>query len=154
MNRALNGTRMQASIVTMKRRVTKKVVKKKAAKRSVGRPTKYRPEFCDIVIDCGKEGKGRAEIAAALGISRETLNQWAKSKSLFSDALKRAYDEALAWWEGQGREATFGKHEGYNSTSYIFQMKNRFKDEWRDKIDHDVEFSGDIHIKLGGNVDD
>ncbi|MEJ6568572.1 MAG: hypothetical protein QNL80_06870 [Akkermansiaceae bacterium] len=101
-----------------------------------------------------QEGKGKAEIACALGICRDTLHDWAKTKPEFSDAIKRAYEEALAWWEKRGREATFGEVKGFNATSYIFQMKNRFKDDWRDKIDHDREFTGDIHVKLWGNVDD
>ncbi len=100
-----------------------------------------------------KEGMGKAEIASNLGVSRETLHEWTKSKPEFSDAIKRAYEEALAWWEREGRKATFGGIKGFNSTSYIFQMKNRFKDDWRDKIDHNVEFTGDIHIKLGEDVD-
>ena len=137
----------------MKKKVAKKVGKK-VAKRSVGRPTKYKTEFCQSVIELAKEGKGKAELACALGISRETMNEWTKSKPEFSDAIKKAYEEALAWWERKGREATFGGIPGFQSTAYIFQMKNRFKDDWRDKIDHDVEFTGDIHVKLGGNVDD
>jgi hypothetical protein len=47
-----------------------------------------------------------------------------------------------------------GEIQGFNAASWIFNMKNRYKDNFRDKIDHDVEFSGDINITLGGNVDD
>lgn len=128
--------------------------KKKAAKNKGGRPTLYRPEMCQIVVECGKEGKGPAEMASQLGVTRQSMWNWTKVHQEFFDALKRAYDEGLAWWEKKGREATFGGVEGFHATSYIFQMKNRFRDEWRDKIDHDVEFSGDINITLGGNVDD
>lgn len=137
----------------MNKKAAKKVAKK-AVKRGGGRPTKYRKEFCEIVVACGKEGKGLAEIASELGVVRDTVYRWTKQHAEFSDAIKRAYEAGLAWWEQKGRDATFGKIPGFNATSYIFQMKNRFKDDWRDKIDHDVEFTGDIHIKLGGNVDD
>ena len=43
-----------------------------------------------------------------------------------------------AWWERQGRLATFGHIEGFNATSYIFQMKNRFRADCRDRHDHEV----------------
>jgi len=115
-----------------------------------GRPTKYKPEFCEIAIECGKQGMGKAEIASKLGVVRETLWDWGNKKPEFSNALKRAYEEGLSWWERKGREATFGGVEGFNSTSYIFQMKNRFKEDWRDKHDHSVEVSGEIEIVIGG----
>lgn len=126
--------------------------KKKTAK--IGRPTAYKPQMCQTVVDCGKQGKGPAEMASEIGVSRQTMWNWTKKHQDFFDALKRAYDEGLAWWERKGREGSMGQIQGFNSTAYIFQMKNRFRDEWRDKIDHGVEFSGDINITLGGNVDD
>jgi transposase len=126
----------------------------RTAKKKMGRPTKYKPEFCQRVIELASEGMGKAEIACGIGVSRDTIHEWTKVHQDFSDAIRRAYEEALAWWERKGREATFGGVPGFQSTAYIFQMKNRFKDDWRDKIDHDVEFTGDIHVKLGGNVDD
>ena len=126
----------------------------RTAKKKMGRPTKSKPEFCQRVIELASEGMGKAEIACGIGVSRDTIHEWTKVHQDFSDAIRRAYEEALAWWERKGREATFGGVRGFQSTAYIFQMKNRFKDDWRDKIDHDVEFTGDIHIKLGGNVDD
>lgn len=36
-----------------------------------------------------------------------------------------------------GRVSTFGGTEGFNATSYIFQMKNRFRAEWNDTIKSD-----------------
>lgn len=80
---------------------------------------------------------GRAEMAAALGIDRSTLNDWAEQHDEFSRALKAALDLSQAWWERQGRLATFGGFDGFNATSYIFQMKNRFRDEWNDKTQVD-----------------
>lgn len=104
----------------------------------VGRPTLYMPEMCDAVIAMGDEGKTLAEMAADLGVDRATVNEWIERHSEFSRAIKAALDRAQAWWERRGREATFGAVPGFNATSYIFQMKNRFKNDWRDgqQIDH------------------
>jgi hypothetical protein len=57
-------------------------------------------------------------------------------------------------WELIGMNGAKGEIQGFNAASWIFNMKNRYKDNFRDKIDYDVEFSGDINITLGGNVDD
>jgi hypothetical protein len=98
--------------------------------RKVGRPSKYHTSFCDLVLDLGAEGKSKAQIAAALGISRETLHAWCKQYPAFSDAIKAAADLALAWWENAGQ--TNMTRQGFNATAFIFQMKNRFRDDYRD----------------------
>jgi transposase-like protein len=48
-------------------------------KRPVGRPTKYKEEFCEQVIELGKQGYSKAMIAATLDIARETLDEWIDS---------------------------------------------------------------------------
>ena len=79
-----------------------------------GRPTKYNPAMCDQVVACGRQGMSKAEIAAELDINRETLNEWAKIHPDFSDAVQRAHDLSLAWWEKQARTnlATSGFQAG------------------------------------------
>jgi len=118
-----------------------------------GRPSKYKPEFCKTVIDCGTEGKTLAAMAEACGVNRETLNDWIVAHPAFSDAVKRGLQKAQVWWEDQGRIATFGGCEGFNATSFIFNMKNRFKEDWRDKVE--TEHSGEIEFKgVSWNVKD
>ena len=107
-----------------------------------GRPTKYKPEFCDVVIDCGRAGMGKAEMAAELKIAYSNFDIWQHEHPEFQEAVKEAVRQSQAWWERQGRIATFGAVPGFNATSYIFQMKNRFKDDWREKHDVDVTSNG------------
>ena len=111
-----------------------------------GRPSKYDPAFCDRVIASGAEGKTLAEMADDLDVHRATLNDWCEKHPEFSNAVKRGLDKAQAWWENNGRIATFGGYDGYNATSYIFQMKNRFRDDWRDKVDTDNKHSGSFEV--------
>lgn len=103
----------------------------------VGRPSKYKPEFCDVVIAAGEEGKTLAGMAEACDVYRDTLNDWMDKHPEFSSAVKRGLQKAQVWWEAKGMEATFGGVDGFNATSYIFNMKNRFKEDWRDK--HEVD---------------
>ena len=124
----------------------------KKEKSKGGRPTKYRKEFCETAIECGKQGMGKAEIAAELGICRDTIRIWAKENKEFSASIKRAYLEALAWWERKGREATFGQVHNFQSTSYIFQMKNRFRDEWRDS--HEVKNTSRTELVISQETQD
>ena len=117
-----------------------------------GRPSKYDPAMCETVIAAGEQGMTLAEMADAIGVTRETLRQWVNDRPEFSSAVKEGLDKAQAWWERKGREATFGEIPGYNATSYIFQMKNRFKDDWRDKVEQ--EHSGGVAIVRMSDLDE
>ena len=57
-----------------------------------GRPTKYKPEFCDVIIELGREGKTKSHMAQALDVSRDTIHEWTRVHPEFSDAMKRAED--------------------------------------------------------------
>lgn len=112
--------------------------------KKMGRPTKYDPSFCAKVIELGKTGASKAEMALDLGIAYSTFDLWQNEKADFSEAVKEAEAHSRGWWEKNGRLATFGGVEGFNATSYIFQMKNRFSEHWRDK--RETEHSGNVSI--------
>ena len=99
-----------------------------------GRPSKYNPAMCETAIESGKIGKTLVGMADDLDIDRGTLNEWMKIHPEFSSAVKEGLRRSQAWWEEQGRLATFGGVDGFNATSYIFQMKNRFRAEWNDTV--------------------
>lgn len=111
-----------------------------------GRPSKYDPAFCETVIASGTEGKTLAEMANDLDIDRATLTNWSEQHPEFFSAVKLGLEKAQAWWEAKGRLATFGGCDGFNATAYIFQMKNRFKEDWRDKVE--TEHSGAVTTKV------
>ena len=104
----------------------------------VGRPTKYRKEMCDQVIELGKEGASLHEIAYELDICFDTLNEWKKEKPEFSEAISRAQKLSQGWWEKSGRKAVFGEQKFFSAQGYSLQMRNRFPDDWRDKQDFNV----------------
>ena len=114
-----------------------------------GRPTKYKPDLCATVIECGKQGMGKLETCAELDIDYSTFEAWQEKHEEFSQAVKSAQRYSQAWWEKQGRIATFGGIDGFVPVSYIFQMKNRFRDDWRDKHDHEVTGQVGVTISRG-----
>lgn len=107
--------------------------------------------MCETVLEAGAQGMTLAEMADSLGIDRSTLNDWREQHPEFSRAVKAGLDRAQAWWERKGREATFDA-QGFSATSYIFQMKNRFKDDWRDKVEQ--EHSGGLAIVRLSDADE
>ena len=109
---------------------------KRKAKPKAGRPTKYDPAFCDAVIAMGKQGYSKAMMADELDVVRQTLDNWAGEHPAFLDALTRAREAALAWWEKQGLAGVWSRD--FNAAAYKLQVTNRFPDDWRDKQDHEV----------------
>jgi hypothetical protein len=94
-----------------------------------------------MVIELGREGASKAEMAHACGVARSTFDLWEQSHPEFSEAVTSAVELSQGWWESEGRKATFGKIPGFNATSFIFNMKNRFPSDWRDKKEVDVAIS-------------
>jgi len=110
----------------------------------VGRPTKYRPAFCDKIIEAGKIGCSRARFAVLCGISIDTLYQWAKEIPELSEALTLASAYSQDWWEEQGRKGAWDDKESghYLNSSYTKQMAARFPKDWREN--KQLELSGEI----------
>jgi transposase-like protein len=106
----------------------------------MGRPSKYKEEFCELVVELGKEGKSYTAIAAEIGVVRDTLYDWMDVYPDFSYAMKRSRQEAQEWWEGVLRKQATGEAEtGASATAAIFAMKNQFPDDYRDKRELDVD---------------
>ena len=94
-----------------------------------GRPSKYDVAYCDRVVELGRQGKSRAQIAAAIGVSRNTLDNWAEQHPEFLSAIKDAHDLALAWWEEAGQLGM--QRRDFNASMFIFQVVNRFRGDYR-----------------------
>jgi hypothetical protein len=121
-------------------------------KRPVGRPTKYKPEYCQQLIDyMAEEGEEVKKpfayegnvtdhvlgylprffegFAKKIGVTTSTIAEWRDNHEEFSEAYKKAKDIQL-------EKMVKGTMSGvYNSAGAIFALKNMCG--WRDK--HEVE---------------
>lgn len=103
-----------------------------------GAPTKYKPELCQQAIDIMKDGGSKMQVCAAFTISYQTFLNWmdkshASYQKDFFESIKLGETLSQAWWEGLGRDGAAGVNTDVNATLYGFNMKNRFKEDWRDK---------------------
>lgn len=115
-------------------------------KHAGGRPTKYDAKYCEEILEYFDPAKnltlisinkdGTPNLAAfpllagfawKLGVSRDTLHEWAKRHPEFSDAYARAREaqEVIL--------ATGGLNGAYNATFATLTAKNILG--WRDKTD-------------------
>ncbi len=96
-----------------------------------GRPSLYDPAYCDKVIECGKIGMSVVEMAAHIGVSRNTLETtWTLAHPEFLEAMETARDYAQAWWEKQGRENLTA--DKFQASLYSRSMSARFPKDWRE----------------------
>lgn len=110
-----------------------------------GRPSKYKPTYCNLLIEHMQEGASIASFAAEIGVARSTINEWADAHPDFSEALKKGKAKCAAWWEKQLRGiATEGGGPG-SATAVIFGLKNMASEDWREK--QEVEHSGGVKFE-------
>jgi hypothetical protein len=76
-------------------------------------------------------------------VSTQTLYDWMEAHPEFLEARKKGESACRRWWETQGK---IGMHmKVFNSTVWIFNMKNRFK--WTDKHEISGPDGGPIAVK-------
>ena len=103
-------------------------------KKKLGRPSKYDPQFCELVVEIMKQGKSIASVACAIGVSRKILYEWAEAHKNFRDALDLGKDLAQQYWENLSQDMSNGeasqcdvKSKG-NPGMVQFMMSRRFSD--------------------------
>ncbi|MBI1620352.1 helix-turn-helix domain-containing protein [Aquamicrobium zhengzhouense] len=104
-----------------------------------GRPTRYRPEFCDTVVELGKIGKSKAQMAAHFDVSRQTIDNWAEVNPEFLEALNRAMVHCQAWWEDQGQLGL--TLQGFNAAVWRKSVEARFRDDYTERRETHVTVS-------------
>lgn len=111
---------------------------------TAGRPTSYREEYCDRVLEFGARGKSIAWMAAELGVSRPTLEEnWPAAHPQFLEALTRARLLSQQWWEDAGQDGM--EKQGFNASIWSRSMAARFPHDWREV--KGTEHSGAIDMR-------
>jgi hypothetical protein len=100
---------------------------------TMGRPTLYKPEYCQMLIDHMASGMSFYTFAAVIKCSPDTCNEWVHVHKDFSAAKIKGKALELEWWENLLRAGAAGKVPGYNAASVIFALKNKMPSMWRDK---------------------
>lgn len=125
---------------------------------TAGRPTKYTEEYNEQVVKLCRLGATDAEIADFFEVSESTINLWKKEHSEFSESLKKGkveadsniaqslYHRAKGYMHNEdkifnnnGKELIVPtvKHYPPDTAAAIFWLKNRRKNHWRDKQEHE-----------------
>ena len=107
-----------------------------------GRPTDFRPEFGEAILDAMDTGLSLTAAAATINVHRQRVYEWAQKHPEFADAVKMGQAKRQLFLETR----LLGAAEGAKVTAAIFALKNANPEEWRDK--HDVEHSGQVAVNF------
>lgn len=97
-----------------------------------------------MLIEHMKKGYSFESFGAVIGRCEKTLFNWLDSYPDFLQSKKEGTAYSRLFWEGLGIDGLRGNIPGFNATTWIFNMKNRFG--WRDR--HDLEHSASGNAQL------
>lgn len=130
-----------------------------------GRPTEFKPEYVEQARKLCTLGATDIELADFFGVSDRTIYRWQAAYEEFCQALKAGKDaaderverslyhkavgysfDAVKIFQHQGEivTANYREHVPPSDTAAIFWLKNRRKDDWRDKQEHEHSATGDF----------
>lgn len=127
--------------------------------RGRGRPSSYEPRYVVIAEKMAKLGATLRDIADALEVSERTIHRWMNEHEAFCQAIKigaapaddrveqSLYRRATGYTfdackimtvGGEVQAVPYVEHVPPDVTACIFWLKNRRKEQWRDKteVDH------------------
>ena len=107
------------------------MTEKTVEKPKMGRPTKYKPEYCERVIDLGREGKSIAQMAAAFDVDKASIYDWAASHEDFSTALARAKALSQTWWEDAAQKNLSDRN--FNAQLWLKSVASRFREDYTER---------------------
>ena len=79
------------------------------AKAKMGRPVKYKKEYCQMLIDHMASGLSFETFAGVISVSRDTIYEWANKFKDFSDAKKIATPKRNLFVEKMYNSAAIGR---------------------------------------------
>jgi hypothetical protein len=124
---------------------------KKSEEDKKGRPSLYKPEYCEMLINHMEKGFSFRSFAGVIRVNFDTVYEWEKVHKEFSDAKKIGeglalmYDEKLLDDLSKG---TYGKSA--NTATHIFKLKNLWK--WSDKVEIE-QTTREIKINIDSDDD-
>ena len=115
-----------------------------------GRPTKYKPEYCEELVEFMAQGYPYECFAATIGVGRSTLYDWEKEHQEFSDAKKVGKEMTYKALLEKGLDSLHDPGT-LNNTVWIFMMKNMC--DWTDRKEVKSDNTNRV-VNLSHAIDD
>src|SRR6478672_162968 len=106
-----------------------------------GRPTLYRPEYCQRAIDYMRQGYSVTALAGHLGMSKDAIYDWINLYPDFRHAINMGRAARVAALEAK----LLSTSQGVGVTAAIFALKNADPDEWQDRYYTETKVNLALH---------
>ena len=101
-------------------------------KPKMGRPTNYKPEYCDKIIEIMAQGYSLEAASAKLDIPHRCIYDWQAKHIDFSQAIHEGRIKALAWWEEKAMNTASGSPGNSQIISLGLRNRSRSASGWID----------------------
>lgn len=124
----------------------------------MGRPSLYKEEYCQMLIDHMGQGLSFETFAAVIGVNRRTMQKWVHAHEDFKEAREMAENARMLFDEKVYQAALLGNKINGNKVNVsllIFKFKCQYgwsehkEEERKEPISVVIEKSG--HLKAVGN---
>jgi len=123
---------------------------KQTVKRPVGRPSKYKPEYCEEIIRLGKEGKSIAQMAAFFDVDKASIFRWAEESDDFRTAFARAKVHSQNWWEDKAQQNLASRD--FNAQLWLKSVASRFRDDYTERTQTEITGKDGGAVKVESNT--
>ena len=128
----------------------------KLRKHSGGRPTLYRREMCDRLVEAMAKGLTAEAAAARIGISARSLFYWQQQHPEFLQAIQEGRQRSQLWWEE--RALAMANGESGNTQIVMLGLRNRSRaaSGWNNdtvKLEHTGPEGGPVEVKAEHKID-
>jgi len=96
-----------------------------------GRPTKYDPSYCDMIVEEFSKGGAMRTFAHLIDVETKTLYNWMDKQPEFLHAINKAKNASFVFWNKINIGLATGKLKG-SAAVCIFNTTNRFPEFKRD----------------------
>ncbi len=126
--------------------------KKEVTKRPEGRPTKYDPKYCEMLIEHLKQGLSFELFSTEVGCCRRTLYDWLDMHPEFLHAKRIGTEWSQRFWEELGIKGIMGDLLSFNASTYIYTMKCRFgKEGWMNDQKTETTVKAEVSADVNTN---
>jgi hypothetical protein len=120
----------------------------------VGRPTDYRPEMGEQIIDAMATGLSLDAAAAEIGISPRSAYQWQADVPEFAQAIETGRAKALLFWEKRAIAVASGESGNAQTISQALRNRSRSASGWHDaaRLEHSGPDGAPLQVQQQSTV--
>jgi hypothetical protein len=117
---------------------------------SRGRPTSYRREFCDRLIELMAEGRSLDGCGHLLGVHPDSLYEWQKVHPEFSEAVRAGRAASTTFWESRIIAVANGGPGNAQSIQWGLRNRSRAAAGWHhdtQRLEHSGPDGGAVQVE-------